>query len=406
MLLLAFSIFDEGIDMFNVKIKPQKSSMTELQINNFIDSLHFRSFKRVADAVKKRFPNTTNKELRNIIKKRIHDKHMSRERRKIYQVRVFSTFPNSWMADIYDNLVDHDPRFWYLFININTRFAEAYPMRDKTKDSINTVLHLFVNRYRPRKITSDEEAGLVAKVNVDYLKTNKCGLYIIQEKNHSALSLIDRFVRTLRDMNQPQNIEPKDSHDEEFKFIDKNKMTQLLNLYNNTIHAATGLAPSFMMANQQYELDYIEKCIDNKLRQEEIKDFKLKIGSLVRYYLDNDPMTKKRSSLSREAYKIESRTGNIYTIMALDGTTKDLSRWRLIAVDPNEKFVLGKTLGTDKGVVEEIVKETTPNKVEVKFKMPDGSNYTKEINKRELRYPTPQFESKLEIDFKNKNKGH
>ena len=126
--------------------------MTELQINNFIDSLHFRSFKRVADAVKRQFPNTTNKELRNIIKKRIHDKKMSRERRKIYQVRVFSSFPNSWMADIYDNLAGHDPRYWYLFININTRYADAYPMNDKTKGNINTVLRMFVNKYHPRKI--------------------------------------------------------------------------------------------------------------------------------------------------------------------------------------------------------------------------------------------------------------
>ena len=221
--------------------------MTESQINKFIDSLRFRSFKRVADAVKRRFPNTTDKDLRNIIKKRIHDKRMSRERRKIYQVKVFSTFPGSWMADIYDNLADHDPRFWYVFINVNTRFAEAYPMKDKTKESINTVLRLFVSKYKPRKITSDEEAGLVAKTNVDYLKTNTCGLYIIQEKNHSALSLIDRFIRTLRDMNQPQSNELKDSREEEYKFIDRNKMTLLLSLYNNTIHAATGLAPLFML---------------------------------------------------------------------------------------------------------------------------------------------------------------
>ena len=378
--------------------------MTESQINKFIDSLRFRSFKRVADAVKRRFPNTTDKDLRNIIKKRIHDKRMSRERRKIYQVKVFSTFPGSWMADIYDNLADHDPRFWYVFINVNTRFAEAYPMKDKTKESINTVLRLFVSKYKPRKITSDEEAGLVAKTNVDYLKTNTCGLYIIQEKNHSALSLIDRFIRTLRDMNQPQSNELKDSREEEYKFIDRNKMTLLLSLYNNTIHAATGLAPLFMLTHPEEELKYIEKMIDNKQRQEEIKDFKLKIGSLVRYFLDDDPMSKKRSSLSRECYKIESRNGNIYTIIALDGTTKDVSRWRLIAVDPNEKHVLGKTLETDKGIVEEIVKETTPNKVEVRFKMPDGSRYTKEINKRELRLPTPQFESKLERDFRNKNK--
>ena len=372
--------------------------MTETQINNLIDTLHFNSFKKVSDKVKQQFPNVSDAEIRQAIKKRIHDRRINKESKKIYQVKVFSKFPNAWMTDIMDNLNDHDPRYWEIFININTRFIEAYPINDKTKESINTVLRQFVNKYHPRKITSDEEAGLVSNVNVQFLKDNKCGLYIIQEKNHSSLSLIDRAIRTLRDMNRPTGI--KDSTDEEFKFIDRPKMTNYLRVYNNTIHASTGHTPAEMMRNKQLENNYIEKCIEGKLRQEEIQNFRIKEGSLVRFYLDDGPMVKKRYTLSRECYKVESRAGNIYTIIAQDGTTKDLPRWRLIYVDPNERHVLGKTLGSDKGIVEEIIRETGPNTVEVKFKMPDNSNYTKIINKRELRYPVPQFESKMEKDFR------
>lgn len=375
--------------------------MTEIQINNYIDSLHFNSFKKLADKIKSRFPNTTNEEIRKIIKKRIHDKKISKNNMKIYQVKVFSKFPNAWITDIYDNLNGHDPRYWELFININSRFVEAYPLANKNKDSINTVLRQFVNRYHPRKITSDEEAGLVANDNLTYLKDNKCGLYIIQEKNHSALSLIDRFIRTLRDMNKPADNSNDCSTDEQFTYIDRNKMTNLLSLYNNSIHSSTGYTPLNMLQNSVLEEDYIEKCLNEKQRQQEIQDFKLKEGSLVRYYLDNDRMIKKRSTISRETYKIESRAGNIYTIIALDGTTKDLPRWKLVYVDPNEKYILGKTLGTDKGIVERINREVSNNKVDVKWKMPDGSNYNKVINKRDLRYPTPQFESKLEKEFRN-----
>ena len=72
-------------------------------------------------------------------------------------------------------------------------------------------------------------------------------------------------------------------------------------------------------------------------------------------------------------------------------------------MDPNENYTLGKTLGTDKGIVERINREVSSNRVNVKWLMPDGSNYNKDINKRELRYPTPQFESKLEVDFRNRN---
>ena len=375
--------------------------MSESDINEYIDRLHFNSFKKVIDKVKHEFPEVSKADIRNIIKKRIHDKRLHKNSKRIYQVKIFSTFTGSWMTDIYDNLDGNNPRYWQLFININSRYVEAYPLANKNKNSINTVLRLFVNKHHPRKITSDEEPGLVSNENIEYLKSNKCGLYIIQEQNHSALSLIDRFIRTLRDMNKPDNESNDCSTDEEFKFIDRNKMTKLLNLYNNTIHSSTGHTPIDMIENRELEEDYIEKCINAKQRQQEISDFKLKEGSLVRYYLDDDKMTKKRSTISREAYKIESRAGNIYTIIALDGTTKDLPRWKLIYVYPDEKYVLGNTLGTDKGIVERINREVSKNKVDVKWLMPDGSSYNKEINKRELRYPTPQFESKLERDFRN-----
>ena len=44
-------------------------------------------------------------------------KEAIKENKKIYQVKVFSPFPGAWMADIFDNLANHDPRFWYIFIN-------------------------------------------------------------------------------------------------------------------------------------------------------------------------------------------------------------------------------------------------------------------------------------------------
>ena len=128
----------------------------------------------------------------------------------------------------------------------------------------------------------------------------------------------------------------------------------------------------------------------------------MNIGTLVRYLLNGEKMDKHRYNVSREAFKIESRAGNIYTIIALDGTTKDVPRWKLIPVKPNEKYVLGKTLETDKGIVEYILNESGDSSVNVRFKMPDNSTYDRVIKRRELRYPTPQFESKIERDYNNR----
>ena len=375
--------------------------MSDSDINKLIDSLHFNTFYKVRKAVKAKYPNITDKHLREIIKKRLHDKRINKESKKIYQVKIFSAFPNAWMCDIFDNTINGDPRYWYVFINVNSRYADCYPMNDKTKETIRNILGLFVNAYHPKKLTSDEEAGLVANTNLDYLKIHGCGLYIIQEQNHTALSIIDRFIRTLRDMNKPTNESNDKSTDDKFKYIDKHRMTEFLRSYNNTKHAATNHTPKEMKDDSKLEEKYIIECLDNKQRQQEINNLHLKEGKFVRYLIDKDKNVKHRYNISREAYKIESRNGNIYTIIALDGSTKDIPRWKLIPVKQGEKMVKGNTLNTDKGIVTKINNEISANKVNVKFLMPDGSEYNKDINKRELRYPTPQFKSKLEKEYEN-----
>ena len=373
--------------------------MTDNQINQLIDSLHFNTFYKVRKAVKAQYPNITDEHLRHIIKKRLHDKRINKESKKIYQVKIFSPFPGAYMCDIFDNGINSNPRYWYIFINVNSRYVDAYPMNDKTKETIRNILGLFVNTYHPKKLTSDEEAGLVANSNLDYLRTQNCGLYIIQEHNHTALSIIDRFMRTLRDMNKPTNEGNDVSTDDKFKYIDRHRMTEYLRDYNNTVHAATTHTPKEMKDNKELEEKYIVSCLDNQQRQQEINNLHLKEGVYVRYLMDKDNNVKRRYNISREAYKISSRNGNIYTLIAEDGTTKDVPRWKLIIVKQGEKMVKGKTLNTDKGIVSRINNEVSTNKVNVKFLMPNGSNYNKDINRRELRYPTPQFKSKLEIEY-------
>ena len=369
--------------------------MSEEEINKYIDKLRFRTFKKLAPKIKNKFPNVDDKTIKKIINKRIHDKLISRNHKKIYQVKIFSKFRGSWFTDLYDNLQGNDPRYWEIFINTNTRFAVAYKLRDKTADSIHNNLVDFVNKYHPRKITSDEESGLIAKRNTDFLKSNNCGLFIVQERNHSTLGIIDRFIRTLRDMNTAQK-NNENNTDNEFSYISPEKMNKILKSYNTTIHSSTGYTPEEMMNDPNLEDEYIRKCLEKQNQQYGIKDFKLNIGDWVRYITDTDKFGKRRYNLSREAYKIEDILGNMYTITGRDGTVRNLPRWRLMKVKDDEAKSIGKTLGTDKGVVESVLNRVSNNRVNVKFKMPDGSNYTKVINISELRMPFPQIKSKYE----------
>lgn len=371
--------------------------MSNRNVNRLIDKTRFRTYKKVKKPVQERFQQLTDKQLKTIVDNRIHDKIITNRRKRIYQLKIFSRFPNAYFTDIYDNLPNHTPRYWQLFINTNTRYAVAYPLDSKTKEAIHNNLKQFVPSYHPRKITSDEEAGLVAKINTDYLSNNKCGLFVVQERNHSTLGIIDRFIRTLRDMNTPQE-EPltAQSMDEEFKYISPTKMNEMLYWYNNTVHSSTGYTPQEMMNNQELEKEYIKKCLTNQTRQLGIKDFVLNKGDYVRIINLPNSFEKKRFNISRESYKIEDRLGNIYTLIAADGSTRNVPRWLLFPVKPNENKRFGKTLGTDRGIVEKVLEKVSDNRVKVRFKMPDGSNYEKVINTRELRMPYPQIKSKWE----------
>ena len=172
-------------------------------------------------------------------------------------------------------------------------------------------------------------------------------------------------------MNTPQERPITDqSHHRQFSYISPSKMRKLLNSYNNTVHTSTGHTPQEMMDNPALEDAYIDECIAHSTTQMANKNFKLKEGDLVRYIIQYNPHSKKRSVVSRETYKVE---GN-----------------------DDENHRMGTTLGTNRGVVESVLEEVSPTKIKVRFVMPDGSKYIDTINKRELRLPFPQFKSQYE----------
>ena len=118
--------------------------MNNNSINDYIDSLHFRTYDKVYNHVKSRFPEVDDKQLRRLIATRLHDKRPPKYVQQIYQVKIFSRFRNAWFTDLMDNGENHEPRYWQIFINTNTRYAVAYPLQDKNATSINKNLKSFV----------------------------------------------------------------------------------------------------------------------------------------------------------------------------------------------------------------------------------------------------------------------
>lgn len=231
------------------------------KVNNYIDILHFRTYNHVVNKVMEKFPEVNKKQLKQIVDSRLKDHFVKLRKIEPYYIKIFSTTPNCWFHDLMDNSRGSDiyPRFWHIFIGTNNHFAVALPLKDKRATSIRETLTEFINKYHPNKLTSDEEQGFVEKNNLKLLSVNHLIVQIITDQNHSSLGIIDRFIRTLRDMNIPTEKGEKQSIDAKYKWFSIKRMNKLIDIYNSTFHSRINCSPKEMFDNPELENSKIVK---------------------------------------------------------------------------------------------------------------------------------------------------
>ena len=141
-------------------------------------------------------------------------------------------------------------------------------------------------------------------------------------------------------------------------------------------------------------------------KQEGIKDLKIKEGSFVRYILPRtNEKAKKRFQYSWECFKISSVKGNIYTLMAKDGTVLNLPRFKLLLMNKDgkkPKNIKWANTIPDRwnGEISKIISfNKRTNKYKVLFKVPGKEDYIDEIPSTYLRGNYPQKISDIEKEF-------
>lgn len=372
------------------------------QVNSIIDDLHFRTFNKVYDSVKKQIPTITKKQLRKIILNRNKDRHLKRKHVKPYQIKIYSPTLNCWFMDLIDNGANNLPRYWHVFIGVNNRYAVVNALNSKDAEDVRQSLLNFILQYHPVKLTSDQEPAFMEKQNLQMMDDMKVLLQTVPDSNHSTLGIIDRFIRTLRDMNRPTDND-KQSNDKTFRHFSIETMINLVDLYNNTFHNSIGCTPKEMFDDKELEKEYIFKCMDKNEKQKKIKDFELKDGEHVRYIIARDPMNKKRYQVSNESYIIAGKEGNHYILQAKDGSTIIKPRFQLIVADP-QKYKLANTIdGSSKMVLKEILSfDQRRNRYKVKFLKPGGGEVISTVPVSFLRGRFPQKMTKIEKDFQSR----
>ena len=142
---------------------------------------------------------------------------------------------------------------------------------------------------------------------------------------HSSLGILDRVVRTIRDM----------AYNMKVGIITPGIMKVLVNQYNNAPHNTlskyVGMDISPQMVQDDSELeDYIIRQIHkenyNIMNQ---PGFKLPNGTSVKIYNENDSMMKRRSIIQPGKYHIVDSHDSIYTVADDKNNTQLIPRYKL-----------------------------------------------------------------------------
>ena len=380
--------------------------MNDSTLDRLIDKTHMRSTKRISQHIRKEHPEVTDKQIDVVNKSRPKDAYHHQVSRYYYP--IFANHLHAYQMDLLEQSHDRPadyPQYFLILINVNTRYAHAIPTERKNKETINQILSEFISNHAINSIVCDDESAFTSKLVLDTLTSHNVSLRIITEQRHSALGIVDRFIRTLRDMNVPTVKSKHQSTHEKYRDFSVKRMNKLIDIYNNTTHSATKHTPEEMQNNVELEKQYITEKLYQLERRRKQKDFELAPDTYVRYILPKDPHTKARFKVSPEAYKISHKDGNAYVLIAQDGTVKTVSRWRIIPLGTTlpPKLKHGSSFGNNNGTVQEILNyNPRTHKYTVLFSMPDGSTYEDVIPESFLRGSTPQIMAPIEKAYHEK----
>ena len=131
-------------------------------------------------------------------------------------------------------------KYLLVFIDIMSRYAYVYPMKNKTSTIVNEIVNKFLQSvHNVKKIMSDNGSEFINKSYKSILQKYDIKPYYVDvnELKSRKLSTVDRFIRTLRSM-----INKYMSINNTTKYIDA--LPKIVENYNNTYHETIKSTPS------------------------------------------------------------------------------------------------------------------------------------------------------------------
>ena len=276
-------------------------------------------FKRIAN----RYGFTDDEAKDYLQNKVVHDQHIPPPK----FMHIYSKIQHAFQMDTFIG----DPDY-LMFINVNTRKAYAYEMINKgAKQVLKSLTEFIKSEPECKSIISDEDASYLSKSVLDFMREHDIIYTTTTDNDHNKLGIINRFMRTIRDMkaNEPNT-----------------DILSLVESYNDMPHRSLNYKSPNEITDED-ELEYIDKM------ERQVNPYHFKPGDLVRVVLDKSPLTKRRSNLSKESYVVDSKDGNQFLIRSIDGSVDTVPGYKLVKSSNN--VPLATTIKDGKrGIVKEI----------------------------------------------------
>lgn len=243
----------------------------------------------------------------------------------------FSALLDTWQVDTYTTAKYKTD--YLIAINVNTRYAWCKKRKSKNATELKNCLQDFIREMHPKVIEGDNEFS--AATLIPFFHDNGIVVKIYQGvQGHEPLSIINKFCRTLRMESRDYDYDPP--------------IPQIIKLYNKSYHTSIEMEPREMQNNRSNEYRYIynQLAIRDEKEKLALKDT-INKGDKVRYIRDEDRGSSKfdkdimKYQLSKYYYIVEYKHSEFsYDIVAADGSTKTVPRYKLYKLTPTEGKVL------------------------------------------------------------------
>jgi hypothetical protein len=143
------------------------------------------------------------------------------------------------------------------------------------------------------------------------------------QTNHTSMSILDRLVRTIRDMQHQMGIES----------MTPNLMDEILLQYNNSPHKTLSkffhksVSPNDMTPEMENQM--CEELQEENYNILTNPNFSMKVGTPVLVYNDPDPMNKRRSVVRDGKYHVIGEKMGMFEISDEKGHTTFVPRWKI-----------------------------------------------------------------------------